>query len=368
MTVGSSHNSTSLPTSSAKSIEGIEPKVAVIGDYCFENGQMLSTLQVAYETYGNLNRSGSNVILIAHGYAGNQHAAGYYVPGTSSPCTGAGEPGWWDSLIGPGKAINTDRFFVVSSNTLGSSYGTTGPASINPKTGKPYGPDFPEITIVDMVRVQHALLTQLGVKRVLAVVGYSYGGYQAFQWAVTYPDMLNGIVVASSSPKGSRNPQTVQDLIARLSRHPNWNNGWYYDHGGIKSTLVNFRLEMLKSYGFNHEQNDESSITRHLAESWADVFDAHSLVVLRRAAEYRDAEKDYELINAKVLYVLCKSDKLFPPTIATGVMAKLNAHDVDSEYFELDSDKGHVGVLHDSPKWEHALRSFLARLQNSRGL
>ncbi len=359
--------STVTSGTSMKSLEGVEPKVATIEDFRLKNGEILPSLQVAYETYGTLAPSRDNVVLITHGYAGHQHAAGHYATGKALPWGEAKELGWWDYLIGPGRAIDTNRFFVVSSNTLGSSYGTTGPASINPKTGKPYGPDFPHVTITDMVNTQRALLTQLGVKRLLAIVGYSYGGYQAFQWAVTCPEMVKGIVVASSSPKGNGNPKIIQDLISKFSQHPNWNCGQYYDRGGIKNALVDFRIEMLKFFGLNEESYapETPPITiREMAEQWADTFDANSLIALRRAAEYRDAEKDFDLIKAKVLYVLCASDNLFPPSVGTAVMAKLISYKIDAEYFELDSNKGHVGVLYDAAKWESVLRAFLARLQN----
>lgn len=367
--MGREQSSDKSVISQAKSIEGIRPKIAAIGDLLLESGQVLLDVQIAYETYGSLNDSRTNVILIAHGYAGNQHAAGYYDQDTSLPFIEKNEVGWWDLLIGPGKVIDTDRYFVISSNMLGSSYGSTGPATINPNTGKPYGPGFPEITITDMVQAQHALVTKLGVSKIFSVMGYSYGGYQAFQWAVTYPDMVQGIVVASSSPKGNHSAKTIHDLIMQFSQHPNWNNGWYYDHGGIKSALVNLRIRMLAQYGISVPSSDESShfnvtdkAIHKMAEAWAEKFDANSLIVLRRAAEYRDAEKDFARIKAKVLYVLCKSDNLFPPTYADNVINKLKAYNIDTEYFELDSDKGHVGVLHDAKKWESVLRSFIDKL------
>ncbi len=178
-----------------------------------ESGQALPELTLAYETYGRLGSDGRNVILVTHGFTGNHRAAG---KDPADPTAG-----WWDGLIGPGKAIDTDRYFVVSSNMLGSSFGSTGPASVNPGTGKPYGPDFPDITLRDIIGAQKLLLDSLGVRHLVAVAGPSYGGYQAFQWAVTYPTFMRGIVPVVSAPKGSGGDaavKTLQDATARTRR------------------------------------------------------------------------------------------------------------------------------------------------------
>ena len=164
--------------------------------------------QLAYETYGTLAPNGRNAILVTHGYTSSQHAAGL---------DANGEAGWWDGLIGPGKAIDTNKYFVVSSNMLGSSYGSTAPASINPKTGKPYGPDFPDYTLVDIVTAQRALLDALGVKHLVAVAGLSFGGYQAFQWGVTFPDAMRGIVPVVTAPNATDGDRMVADLRARFA-------------------------------------------------------------------------------------------------------------------------------------------------------
>lgn len=176
----------------AKVLGTVEVKSFITRDFRLQSGEVLPELKLAYETYGALASEGHNAILIAHGYTSSQHAAG---------ANAAGEVGWWDGLIGPGKPIDTDEYFVVSSNMLGSSFGSTAPASINPKTGKRYGPDFPAISVVDMVRAQHALLESLVVKHLIAVAGPSYGGYQAFQWGVAYPHDMDGIVAVVTAPR-----------------------------------------------------------------------------------------------------------------------------------------------------------------------
>ncbi len=351
-----------------RSLQGVESRCILIEHFRLQSGKILPKLSIAYETYGRLDACGRNAILVTHGYMGNHHAAGIYQAGKAPPGINDAERGWWDALIGPGKAIDTDRFFVVSSNMLGSCYGTTNPASIAPDTGQPYGPTFPEITIVDMVAVQHALLTALGIKHLVTVAGWSYGGYLAFQWAVTYPNMVESIVVASSAPKGCGNLQKVEKIRAQLSQDPNWNHGWYYDQDGITATLTHMRSEVLQEYGIEQQmtrqfsdQGRRDKAIRRLAQQWAHHFDGNALIALRRAADFYDAEKDFERIKAKVLYVLATTDKLFPPSIAPHVMGELKRHGVDATYFELDSDQGHLAVSVEAEKWAPVLQQFLAQ-------
>ena len=179
-----------------ESMESVVKRTFTTCGFRLQSGKTLPEMTLAFETYGRLAPDGGNAILITHGGTSTQHAAGKYSPTDR-------EPGWWDGLIGPGKAIDTNKYFVVSSNVLGSSYGSTAPASINPATGKRYGPDFPEISMHDIVTAQRTLLRGLGVHQLVAVVGPSYGGYQAFQWAVSYPDDMSGIAAVITAPKGS---------------------------------------------------------------------------------------------------------------------------------------------------------------------
>jgi homoserine O-acetyltransferase len=329
-------------------------------NFTLESGQSLPELTLAYETYGRLAPDGRNAILITHGFTSHHHAAGTY---------GDGQPGFWSGLIGPGKTIDTDRYFVVSSNMLGSSYGSTAPRSVNPATGKPYGPDFPRITLRDIVTAQKALLDSLDVRHLVAVAGPSYGGFQAFQWAVTFPDHMSGIVPVVSRPKGVGGEQALRTLVGQLARDPNWNGGWYYDRGGVAATLATMRYETLSRYGFNEalagsfpDPVARQAEMRRMAESWAREFDANSLVALRRAMIRFDAEPDLGKIRAKVLYVLSRTDKLFPPSIAPDVMAKLAAAGVDARYAEIDTDFGHSASGREWAKWAPALRDFLSRL------
>jgi homoserine O-acetyltransferase len=348
----------------AAALDNVEKKSFVSRDFKLKNGQVLRELTVAYETYGSLAPDGRNAVLITHGYTGSHHAAGRYSP--SDPA-----PGGWDGLIGPGKAIDTNRYFVVSSNNLGSSYGSSGPASINPATGKPYGPDFPHYTVHDTIAAQKLMLESLGVKHLAAVAGSSYGGRLAFLWGVTYPDFVDGIVPVVTAPTSPNNPKGVEELSARLATDPNWNGGWYYDKGGIPTVLTDIRVQTLKNYGIDAALKGEfpdamarEAEIRRRAEGWAKTFDGHSLVVLRRAALGIDTEKDFGRMRdkVKVLYVLSTTDKLFPPSIAPAVMAKLKAAGVDAQFFELKSELGHSASGPDWAKWSPALKAFMERI------
>jgi homoserine O-acetyltransferase len=348
----------------------VEDQSLVISNFRLKNGTIMPEAKIVYETYGRLAADSRNVVLITHGYTSSHHAAG------RNPANG-NLPGWWDGLIGPGKAIDTDELFVVSSNMLGSSYGSTNGASIDPWTGRPYGPDFPAITVRDIVAAEKALLGTLGVKHLVAVAGPSYGGYQAFQWAVDYPELMDGIVPVVTAPKAQNVDHSLAELQARLATDPEWNGGWYYDRGGAKTVLTELRVEMLKRNGieaalaprYPNRESREAEIRRQ-AVDWAKQWDTNSLVILRRGTIGYDAMKDFPKIKAKVLYVLCRTDRLFPPSIAPGVMGALAAVGVDARYFEIDSDLGHSASGPEHAKWSPVLREFLEPLRarrNQRG-
>jgi len=339
----------------------VEDRSFVVHDFRLQNGVVMPEVKIVYEAYGRLSADGRNAVLVTHGYTGSHHAAG-------RNRTNGDQPGSWDGLIGPGKAIDTDRLFVVSSNMLGSSFGSTNGASINPTTGKPYGPDFPAITVRDIVAAERAVLDGLGVKHLVAVAGPSYGGYQAFQWAVSYPDFMDTIVPVVTAPKAQGNvEQTLDELQACLASDPEWNSGWYYDRGGAKGVLTDLRVETLKRYGieaaltgrYPDPASREAEIRRQAA-AWAQNFDANSLVILRRATMGYDTVKDFHKIRARVLYVLCRTDRLFPPTLAPGVMSDLAAAGVEARYFEIDSELGHTASGPEHAKWSPVLRDFLA--------
>ncbi len=340
----------------------VEDRKFQILNFRLQNGVTMPKVDIAYETYGRLAGDGRNAVLVTHGYTSSHHAAG------RNPANG-NQPGWWDGLIGPGKAIETDRLYVVASNMLGSSYGSTNGASIDPDTGKLYGSNFPAITVRDIVGAQKALLDSLGVHHLVAVAGPSYGGYQAFQWAVAYPDMMDAIAAVVTAPRSQNAEKSLAELEARLATDPEWHGGDYYGHGGAKAVLTQMRFETLMRYGYNEQlagrypdKAEREQAIRQLAVDWARNWDANSLVILRRATIGFDTVKDFAKIRAKVLYVLCRSDALFPPSLMPGVMQDLVTAGVEARYFEIDSDLGHSASGPEHAKWSPVLRDFLAPL------
>jgi homoserine O-acetyltransferase len=287
--------------------------------------------------------------------------------GETHPVTGKGAG--WEYLLGPGKPIDTDRYFVICSNMLGSSYGSTNAASIDPRTGRPYGSRFPVLTVPDIVAAQRAMLERFGVTHLRAVVGPSYGGFQAFQWAVSYPDFMDGVVPVVTSPLPPRSDR-VAALRARFEPDPAWNGGDYYDTGDVKATLTELRVDTLTRYGLAEslaarfpDAADADAELRRIAAAWAQGFDANSLFILGRAMESYDITADYDKIKVPVLYVLSRTDALFPPSLAIGVMTELHAAGVDATYFEIDSEHGHLASGADADKWAPVLRDFIGRLE-----
>ena len=329
-------------------------------EFRLEHGGMLPEVALAYTTRGRLAPDGRNAVLVTHGYtSGHQMIE----PG------GGSSEGAWSALIGPGAPIDTDRTYVVASNMLGSSYGSTNAASIDPRTGRPYGVSFPEITVTDIVTAQRRLLDHLGVQHLRAVVGPSYGGFQAFQWAVTFPDFMDGIVPVVSAPRHRRD--MITELRARFAADPNWNGGDYYGNaGGMVATMTALRVETLQRYGLMEALADRfpnpaerAAAIHRIAAHWAEVFDANSMLILGRAAEFYDVTDRLDRIRVPVLYVLSRTDALFPPSLAPDVLGALRAAGVDARYFEIDSDQGHLASGADAGKWAPALRDFLHGLE-----
>nr|WP_283811290.1 alpha/beta fold hydrolase [Bradyrhizobium uaiense] len=271
----------------------------------------------------------------------------------------------------PGKAVDTNSYFAICPNMLGSSYGSTNAASIDPQTGRRYGPRFPDITVSDIVATQRALLDDLGVEQLVAIVGPSYGGFQALQWAVNYPDAMRGIAAIVTAPlvPRERAEGNVARLMAVLSQDPNWNGGDYYDHGGVLESMIRIRTATLKTYGIETRLRDtltdpteiEAAICAEATE-WARGFDANSLLTLGKALRGFDVTAQFGRIKAKVLYVLSRTDRLFPPELAQQVMPALKAAGVDADYFLLDSDYGHSASGRDAHKWAPRLRAFMDSL------
>jgi homoserine O-acetyltransferase len=263
---------------------GIESKLFTARDFRLESGQSLPVLELAYETYGSLSPARDNAILVVHGYTSSHHAAGRNAPGKQGRGVAAGAAGWFDGLIGPGKAVDTNHSFVVSVNALGSAHGSTGPNCADPRTGKPYGPTFPDITMRDIVTAEKLLVDSLGLKNLVAVIGPSMGGFQSFQWAASYPGFMKAIVPSVTAPRSPAGLDRLEALQTRLASDPNWNGGWYYDKGGIARTLEELRFETLMAYGQNEilaetmpDSKAREAAIRANAQAWAQIYDGHSM-------------------------------------------------------------------------------------------
>lgn len=326
-----------------------------IGSVTLRSGAVLPSVEVAYVCHGQLAADGGNAILVTHGFTSG--------PSMLAPGHLVAE-GSWAQLLGPGKPFDTDRYFVVCSNMLGSSFGTTGPRSINPSTGKPWGPEFPDITLKDIVEVQHRLLAALGVAHLRAVVGPSYGGWQALQWALSHPNMVDAIgllVSAFTHPPGV----SKASQRARFAESHQWHDGWYYDHGGMYETLLAMRWKTLQSYGLEKLYEDripDPALRRSAMEApcraWAEQFDPNSLVTLAGAAETFDVRARLQEIRARVLLIQCTTDTIFPPTDETRqLLARIPA---PTRYMELDSPYGHMASGVEIERWQSELAWLLS--------
>ena len=334
----------------------IESKTFTAHDFRLENGKSLPVLELAYETYGTLAPQRDNAILVVHGYTSSHHAAGRNAKGKAGRGVAERSPGWFDALIGPGKAVDTDRHFVISVNALGSAHGSSGPNAIDPRTKKPYGPTFPEITLRDMVASQKLLVDSFDITGLIAVIGPSMGGFQSFQWAASYPGFMKAIVPSVSAPRAPSRLGGLEQLHKRLASDPNWNGGWYYENGGVAATLEQIRYETLLNYG---QAEREAKAAAH---SWAKIYDAHSLVTLRRAIDSFDITGQYSKMTAKILYVQSKTDKLFDITQCPAYVSDMRKAGLDITYVELPSDKGHLASHADAAMWAPILGAFVKSL------
>jgi homoserine O-acetyltransferase len=368
-------------------------------------GQVLHPVRVAYETYGTLAPARDNVILVCHALSGDAHAAGFSPsPAESSTRDGfraeerdaaAGRGlGWWDGMIGPGKAFDTNRFFVVSSNLLGGCRGTTGPSSLNPATGRPYGSDFPVITVADMVRVERALLDQLGIERLAAVAGGSLGGMQALEWAVACPDQVDAIVPIASTH--ALQPQGVAwNAIARnaITADPDWQRGHYHGTGrapnagmGVARMLGHMtylsavsvgtkfgrRLQFAEDirYLLTEPEFEVENYLRHQAESFVKRFDANTYLYTSRALSYFDLARQHGAgrladavrgVSARTLLIAFSSDWLYPPSGSEELAAALRANGKHVELHVIDAPYGHDCFLLEEARQTPMIQDFLAR-------
>ena len=354
-------------------------------------GSLLSPFQIAYQTYGTLNEARSNAILVCHALTGDQHVA------NPNPVTG--KPGWWDVLIGPGKIIDTDRFFVICSNVIGGCLGSTGPASINSATGKPYGLDLPVITIRDMVRAQAMLIDHFGIDRLFCVVGGSMGGMQVLEWASSYPDrVFSALPIATGARHSSQNIAFHEVGRQAVMADPDWNGGKYFERGkrpekGLAVARMAAHITYLSeaalhrkfgrnlqdrealTFGFDADFQIESYL-RHQGMSFVDRFDANSYLYMTRAMDYFDLAADHggRLADAfigtttRFCLVSFTSDWLFPTEESRAIVHALNAAGASVSFVEIETDRGHDAFLLDEPELFAAINGFLRSAARARGL
>ena len=348
-------------------------------------GEKLSPVTVAYETYGELNAAGDNAILVCHALTGSAHAAGYL---SSDPKSA----GWWDSFIGDGKALDTRKYFVVCSNFLGGCYGTTGPVSLNPITGRPYGTSFPQMTIRDMVRVQKALIDFLGVKQVRTVIGGSLGGMQALEWGVMFPGVVRSMIPIATASAHSPWCIGLNDIARQaIMNDPEWRNGDYYGHGqperGLSlarqvamvsyrsdvSFLDRFRRDKINSNGSGARSRFDStnffqieSYLRYQGKKLVDRFDANTCIYISRAMDIHDVgygrenvEDVLSSVNVPVLCVGIDSDILYP----VHEQKKLASQLPRARYREITSPFGHDAFLIEFEQLGGFVREFLGEIR-----
>jgi homoserine O-acetyltransferase len=370
-------------------------------------GRELHPVRVAYETYGVLSARRDNAILVCHALSGDAHAAGFsrdVVAESTRDGFGAedrdGEAakglGWWDGMIGPDKAFDTDHYFVISTNLLGGCRGTTGPSSTNPATGRSYGADFPVITVADMVRAERAFLDVLGIERLAAVAGGSLGGMQAFEWAITFPDQVDAIVAIASTH--ALHPQGVAwNAIAReaIMRDPAWQDGRYHDtadapDAGMSVARMIGHITYLSAaalhdkFGRRLQNGDDlhytitepeleiESYLRHQGDSFVKRFDANTYIYMSRALSYFDLAREHgrgslsralEGIKARALLIAFSSDWLYPPSGSRDIEQLLREQDKPVELHVIDAPYGHDCFLLEEAQQTPIIRRFLEQLR-----
>ncbi len=362
----------------------VETQIARFDRLRLDSGAELAPVEVAYETYGQLNRDKTNAVLILHAFSGDAHAAGV--------SRESGKPGWWDSMIGPGKGFDTDQLFIICSNVLGGCRGTTGPSSVNPATGAPYALTFPGITIGDMVRLQKMLVDHLGIPRLLSVAGGSMGAMQALQWALAYPEAVASSIPIAGSARHS--PQQIAfNEVARqaIMADPDWKGGNYYGErppgrglavarmiGHItfmsdESMRQKFgrRLRERDRFGFDFSVDFEvESYLRYRGSQFVDRFDANSYLYITKAMDYYDASSGHRTLaealaqaRARFLVISFTSDWLYPSYQSLEIVNALRSLNRDVAYCELPSNYGHDAFLVEVGEQTELVRGFLARTQ-----
>ncbi|MFH1836784.1 MAG: homoserine O-acetyltransferase [Candidatus Omnitrophota bacterium] len=347
-------------------------------EFVLESGIKLKGLKIAYETYGKLNKEASNAILICHALSGDAHVAGYH--------SGEKKPGWWEDMVGPEKAFDTDKYFVICSNVIGGCKGSSGPNSIDPSTGKPYGLSFPIVSIKDMVNAQKELVEQLGIKKLLSVCGGSMGGMQALQWSVLYPEITFSCIPIATTYKHSAQ-QIAFDEVGRqaIMSDPAWNGGDYYEKEHPSAGLAVARMighitymsnssmeqkfgRMLKKEKLGYEFSADFEVEgylRYRGDSFVKRFDANSYLYITKAMDYFDLQSKGSLqqafkgVKTRFLIIAFSSDWIYPPFQSKEILKALKMNGIDVTHCEISSDYGHDAFLLEFEEETKLIKHFL---------
>jgi homoserine O-acetyltransferase len=356
-----------------------------------ESGASLGPITLAYETCGTLDADKSNAILILHALSGDAHVAGYHRQEET-------KPGWWEYMVGPGKGIDTDRYFVICSNILGSCMGTTGPGSINPQTNRPYGLDFPVVTIGDMVEAQRALIDHLGIARLLAVIGGSIGGMQVLEWAVRFPERVRAAIPLATTMRHSALAIAFNEIARQaIMADPNWREGHYHGNtipatGLAVARMIGHvtylsdqamrrkfgrRLQDKEDFSFDFDAEFQvESYLRHQGSKFVERFDANSFLYITKAADYFDLEhrggsasavETFRRAQAKFLVVSFTSDWLYPTYQSREIVRALKKNGLDVSFCEIAADCGHDAFLIPNARLTSLISSFLDRVTHETG-
>jgi homoserine O-acetyltransferase len=375
------------PTENAGHVLQLGPEQPLVLD----SGKKIAPLTIAYMTYGALNADRSNAVLVTHALTGDQFVA------STHPVTG--KPGWWNLAVGPGQAIDTDRYFVICANVLGGCMGTTGPGEIDPATSKPYGLSFPLVTIRDIVRTQALLLDSLGIEQLLCVVGGSMGGMQALQWAASYPERVHTVMpIATGARHSAQNIAFHEVGRQAIMADPDWRGGEYGTQKvspakGLAiarmAAHVTYLSEAALQRKFGRELQDRDAVSfgfdadfqiesylRHQGMTFVDRFDANSYLYMTRAMDYFDLAADYGGVlaeafrDAKARFCLVSftSDWLFPTVENKRIAHALNASGASVSFVEIESDRGHDAFLLDEPELHEVMSGFLGSAAASKGV
>ncbi len=357
-----------------------------------ESGRSLPSFELAYETYGTLNANASNAVLVCHALSGSHHAAGYHASDER-------KPGWWEACIGPGKPLDTNRFFVVCSNNIGGCHGSTGPTSTNPETGKPYGADFPMVTVRDWVKTQARLADHLGIQRWAAVAGGSLGGMQALQWAIDLPERIGHAVVIAAAPRLSAQNIAFNEVARQAIRSdPDFHEGRYAIAGsrprtGLMLARMLGHITYLSEaamgekfgrdrrgerddFGFHYDVEFEvESYLRHQGQSFVDRFDANTYLLMTKALDYFDPaakfggnfERALQQVQAQFLVASFTSDWRFPPSASREIVRALLDTNKRVSYAEIRADHGHDAFLMPVPRYIDVFTTYMQRVAEEVG-